>query len=314
MSDMREPIPTFGEALLEVGEKFDNVVALSADSSKGSGMGPFKERFPERHMEFGIMEQGVIGFASGLATTGKIPFVAAIAPFVTSRPFEMFRNDLGYMRQNVKVVGRCAGFTYADLGATHQSLEDVAIIRTIPGVTIVNPGDPTQIKKAVHSICEHEGPVYLRIGKPKMAVLFGEDLDFKLGKGVLIKEGKDLAVIATGILLEKAIQASDILEEQGISVMLINIHTLKPVDREMLVRAAKETRGIVTVEDHYLAGGLGSIVAEVLSRECPVPVRSIGIDDRFVSTGPFDELLHLYGFEPDQIAATAKDFFLQISK
>lgn len=314
MSEMREPITTFGEALLEAGEKFDNLVALSADSSKGSGMSPFKERFPDRHIEFGIMEQGIIGFAAGLATTGKIPFVVAIAPFMTSRPFEMFRNDLGYMHQNVKVVGRCAGFTYSDLGATHQSLEDVAILRTIPGVTIVSPGDPTEIKKAVHSICKHEGPVYLRIGKPKMPVLFGEDHDFQLGKGVLIKEGKDLAIIATGTMLEKAVQASDILEEQGMSVMLINIHTLKPVDRDILVRAAKQTSGIVTVEDHYLAGGLGSIVAEVLARECPVPMRTIGIDDRFVSTGPFDELLHLYGFQPDQIAATAKDFFLQISK
>jgi len=313
MRETREPIAAFGEALLEAGERYGCVVALSADSSKGSGMGPFKERFPERHIEFGIMEQGVIGFAAGLATTGRIPFVAAIAPFVSSRPFEMIRNDLGYMRQNVKVVGRCSGFTYSDLGPTHHSLEDVAILRTIPGLTILSPGDPIEIGKAVQRACEHDGPVYLRIGKPRMPVLFAEDHELELGKGVVMEEGRDLAIVATGTMLGRAAEASRLLEREGISVMLVNIHTLKPVDRDLLVRAAEQTRGVVTVEDHYLAGGLGSIVAEVLARERPTPMRMIGIQDRFVGTGPYDELLTRHGFQPAQIAAAAREFLEQLT-
>ena len=185
MEEFKDPRKTFGEALMEAAQINSKIVALSADSSSGSGMTPFKEQFPERHFEFGIMEQGIMGFASGLATTGKIPFFAAIAPFVTARPFEMFRNDLGYMRQNVKVVGRSAGLTYSDLGATHQSLDDIAIVRTIPGVTVINPGDPVEIVKAVHAAAEHIGPVYIKIGSPKMPVLMDENYPFQIGKGVV---------------------------------------------------------------------------------------------------------------------------------
>jgi transketolase len=217
------------------------------------------------------------------------------------------------MRQNVKVVGRCSGFSYSDQGATHYSLEDIAILRTIPGVTIVNPGDPVEIHKAVQAICQHCGPVYLRIGKYPMPVLFNREHEFQLGRGVLMSEGRDIAMIASGTLLAKAVEAKKILEEEGLSVMLINMHTLKPFDRDLVVKAAKSTRGIITVEDHYLAGGLGSIVAEVLASEYPTPVKSIGIDDRFVTTGSYDEILHLYGFEPPQIAATAKEFFRRIA-
>ena len=213
MEELKDPRKTFGEALVQVGEKDDRVVALSADSSGGSGMTPFREKFPDRHFEFGIMEQGIVGFASGLATAGKIPFFAAIAPFVTSRPFEMFRNDLGYMKQNVKVVGRCAGLTYSDLGATHQSLDDVAIIRTIPGVTVINPGDPVDIVKAVHAAAEHVGPVYIKIGSPKMPVLMDENYPFAIGKGVVMEEGGDVTIIATGTLLSKAVVATRALQQ-----------------------------------------------------------------------------------------------------
>jgi len=306
--ELKDPRKTFGEALLEAGEKNKNIVALSADSSKGSGLGPFHERFPGRHFEFGIMEQGVLGFASGLATTGKIPFVAAIAPFVTARPFEMFRNDIGYMRQNVKVVGRCAGLTYSDLGATHQSLDDIAIIRTIPGVTVVSPGDPVEIKKAVHAVAEMKGPVYLKIGSPKMPVLFEEGHNFELGKGVLMREGNDVTLIGTGTVLSKAAGAADLLEKQGIHARLINIHTIKPLDKEIIIKAAEETGKIVTVEEHYLKGGLGGSVAECLAAEYPVPVKMIGVDDQFASNGPYEELLGLYGLQPEQIAETVKAF------
>lgn len=309
MSEMKDPRKTFGEALVEVGEKYENLIAISADSSGGSGMTPFKERFPERHLEFGIMEQGVIGFASGLATTGKIPFVVAIAPFVTARPFEMFRNDLGYMRQNVKVVGRCAGISYSDLGPTHQSLEDIALIRTIPGVTVLNPGDPVEIKKVVHAAAGLTGPCYVKIGKEKMPVIFSEDYPFELGKGVLVREGKDVTVIGTGTVFSKAHAAAEMLARDGVDVRLIDIHTLKPFDSEMVQKAAKETGLIVTVEEHYLAGGLGSLVAETLARDgvC-AKVKMIGIDDQFASNGPYEELLGLYGMQPDQIAKTVKEF------
>jgi transketolase len=308
MSDARDPRKTFGEALVEVGRINEKVVALSADSSKGSGLAPFHEHFPERHFEFGIMEQGIIGFASGLATTGKIPFVAAIAPFVTARPFEMFRNDLGYMQQNVKVVGRCAGLTYSDLGATHQSLDDVAIIRTIPGVTVLNPGDPVEIKKTVHAAAEIYGPVYIKIGSPKMPVLFDEDYEFEVGRGVVMEDGDDVTIIGTGTVLSKAWEAAGMLREEGINARLINIHTIKPLDRELILDAAARTGKIVTVEEHYLIGGLGSAVAELLSRECPVPMKFIGVDDQYAGNGPYEELLGLYGLQSGQIADTVKSF------
>jgi len=308
MIDSRDPRKTFGDALVEAAEKNKNIVALSADSSSGSGLTPFRERFPERHIEFGIMEQGIIGFSAGLATTGKIPFVVAIAPFVTARPFEMFRNDLGYMRQNVKVVGRCAGLTYSDLGATHQSLDDIAIIRTIPGVTVLNPGDPVDIVKAVHAAAAHFGPVYIKLGSPKMPVLMDENYSFQIGKGVVMEEGRDVTIIGTGTVLSKAAEATRILKEKGFHPRLINMHTIKPLDRELVLKAAAETGKIVTVEEGYLAGGLGSCIAELLAKEHPVPMKMIGIDDLFCDTGPYEALLAQYGLQGEQIAETVEQF------
>ena len=308
MEEFKDPRKTFGEALVEAGQKNDRIVALSADSSGGSGMKPFHEKYPERHFEFGIMEQGIMGFASGLATTGKIPFFAAIAPFVTARPFEMFRNDLGYMRQNVKVVGRCAGLTYADLGATHQSLDDIAITRTIPGVTVLNPGDPVDIVKAVHAAAAHVGPVYIKLGSPKMPVLMDERYPFQIGKGVVMQAGSDVTIIGTGTVLSKAAEAARILREKGIQARLINMHTIKPLDRELVLKAAAETGKIVTVEEGYLAGGLGSCIAELLVTEHPVPMKMIGIDDLFCDTGPYEELLAMYGLQGDKIADAVEQF------
>ena len=308
MRERKDPRASFGEALLSVAEKDERVLAISADSSSGSGMKPFKNRFPERHIEFGIMEQGILGYASGLATVGWIPFVAAIAPFVTARPFEMFRNDLGYMKQNVKIVGRNAGLTYSDLGATHQSLDDVAILRTIPGVVIVCPGDPVEIQRAVEAAVGHEGPLYIRIGAPLMPVLHDPEISFQLGKGIVIMDGRDVAVIATGTALWRAFDACEILRRKGISARLISMHTLKPLDRALVMSAAHETGGIVTVEEHYVTGGLGSAVAEVLSCGTPGRLRMIGVEDQFASNGPYDELLGLYGLRAEQIAQTVEDF------
>ncbi|MGD9302163.1 MAG: transketolase C-terminal domain-containing protein [Desulfobacterales bacterium] len=308
MNELRDPRKTFGEALLEAAQDNANIVALSADSSSGSGMTPFKDKFPERHFEFGIMEQGIMGFAAGLATTGKIPFFVAIAPFVTARPFEMFRNDLGYMHQNVKVVGRSAGLTYSDLGATHQSLDDIAIIRTIPGVTVINPGDPVDIVKAVHAAVGHRGPVYIKIGAPKMPVLMDEDYDFQIGKGVVMEAGSDITIIATGTLLSKAVAAAKILQAQEIHPRLINMHTIKPLDRDLVLKAAAETGKIVTVEEGYLAGGLGSCIAELLATEHPVPMKMLGVDDQYAATGPYEELLSHLGLQGEQIAESVERF------
>ena len=308
MTEARDPRKTLGLALVQVADENPNVLALSADSSSGSGLTPFAEKYPERHIEFGIMEQGVIGYASGLATTGKIPFVVAIAPFVTARPFEMVRNDLGYMRQNVKVVGRCAGISYSDLGGTHQSLDDIALTRTIPGMTVVNPGDPVEIVKAVQAITAHVGPVYMKIGRQPMPVLFGEDHVFELGKAVQMKAGDDVTVVGTGTVLAKAHAAVEILAGMGISARLLNVHTIKPLDKETILKAAQETGGIVTVEEHYRVGGLGGAIAELLALECPTPMRFIGVDDQFASNGPYEELLGLYGLQAPQIAEAVKEF------
>lgn len=308
INELKDPRKTFGEAVVEAAEINPDVVVLSADSSSGSGMGDFRKKFPDRHFEFGIMEQGVTGFASGLATTGKIPVFAAIAPFVTARNFEMFRNDLGYMNQNVKIVGRSAGLTYDQLGSTHHSIDDVAIIRTIPGVTVINPGDPVTIKKAVHAMIKHVGPCYMKIGSPAMPVLYEEDVDFTLGKGIVIQEGHDVALIGTGTVLSKAVAASKLLEEAGVSVRLIDMHTIKPLDRDLVLSAARDTGKIVTVEEHFVTGGLGSAIAELCSQEYPVQIKMIGIGDNFASNGPYEELLGKYGFQPDQIRDTVITF------
>jgi transketolase len=308
--ELMDPRKTFGEALLALAERRPEIVALSADSSSGSGMSPFKKKFPDRHLEFGIMEQGVIGFAAGLATTGKIPFVAAIAPFVTARPFEMVRNDVGYMRQNVKLVGRSAGLTYSDLGPTHQSIDDIAILRTIPGMVILAPGDPIELVKAVEAAAGHTGPVYLRVGSPPIPVLYESEADcpFEIGRGITMMDGQDVTLIGTGAALPRAFAAAEILRAEGIGVRLISLPTLKPLDRDLLGRAARETGRIVTVEEHYLAGGLGSAVAELLVREYPVPMRMVGINDRFPPSGPYEDVLRDNGLQPDQIAEVVREF------
>jgi transketolase len=308
--ELKDPRKTFGEALLALAERRPEIVALSADSSSGSGMSPFKKKFPDRHLEFGIMEQGVIGFAAGLATTGKIPFVAAIAPFMTSRPFEMVRNDVGYMRQNVKVVGRSAGLTYSDLGPTHQSIDDVALLRTIPGMVVLVPGDPVELVKAVEAAAEHVGPVYLRVGSPPIPVLYEseDDCPFQIGRGILMMDGKDVTLIGTGTALPRAFAAAETLRAEGVGVRLLSMPTIKPLDRELVCKAARETGRIVTVEEHYVTGGLGGAIAELLAQEHPTPMRMVGVRDRFPPSGPYDDVLRDNGLQPDQIAAVVREF------
>lgn len=302
-----DPRKEFGKAVTELAGENDKIVVLSADSGKSSGFADFIKLYPERYFECGIMEQGVIGVASGLATTGRIPVFCAIAPFVTSRPFEMFRNDLGYMRQNVKVVGRNCGISYSDLGSTHHSLEDFAIIRMIPGVVVLAPQDPTEIREAVKAMIQHEGPVYMRIGNSKIPTLF-EDAPFEIGKGRIIRDGDDVTIISTGSTTKAAIEAADNLAKRGISVRLIGMPTVVPIDEELVLESAEKTKGIITVEEHYKDGGLGTIVTEVLSAKHPTRVERLGVPKTYASSGPYDELLAYYGLDAKGIENSTINF------
>ena len=309
---MADPRKTFGAAVLEAARENPDIVALSADSGSSSGFGSFQKEFPERYFEFGIMEQGVVGISSGMAATGKIPVFCAIAPFVTSRPFEMFRNDLGYMRQNVKVVGRNSGISYSDLGATHHSLEDFAIIRMIPGVTILAPQDPGEIRAAVKAMLAHEGPVYMRIGNNPIPELY-EEKPFNIGKGRVVREGADLTVMVTGALACAVLQAAESLAKQGVDARVVAMPTVWPIDRDIVEESARDTGRIVTVEEHYVIGGLGTMVQEVCAETLPVPVMKIGIPHNYATTGPYDELLSYYGLDADGIEKSVLTF-LKINK
>lgn len=302
-----DPRKEFGKAVTELAAENDKIVVLSADSGKSSGFGDFAKLYPDRYFECGIMEQGVVGVASGLATTGLIPVFCAIAPFVTARPFEMFRNDLGYMKQNVKIVGRNCGISYSDLGATHHSLEDFAIIRMIPGVVVLAPQDPTEIRGAVKAMIEHNGPVYMRIGNPKIPVLFEEE-PFVIGKGRIIRDGTDVTIISTGSVTKAAMEAADNLMKKGVSVRLIGMPTVYPLDEELVIESALRTGRIITVEEHYADGGLGTLVSEVCSTKCPVRVKRIGVPKEYASSGPYNELLSYYGLDAAGIEKSTIEF------
>lgn len=306
--EKKDPRKTFGAAVAAVAENDGRIVVLSADSGGSSGFKEFAKAHPERYFEFGIMEQGVTGIASGMATTGKIPVFCAIASFVTCRNFEMFRNDLGYMRQNVKIVGRNGGFTYSDLGATHHSLEDFAIMRMIPGVVVLCPQSPMEIRKATEAMLAHEGPVYMRIGNAAMPEIHEKDEDFVIGKGGVLREGSDLAIISTGGATADVLIAAEILAEKGVSARVIGMPTVCPIDEELIIAAAKDIGRIMTVEEHYAHGGLGTMVAEVCAENCPVPVKMHGIPREYATSGPYDQLKAYYRLDVDGIAATALEF------
>ena len=302
-----DPRKLFGAAVHEAAKKRGDIVVLSADSGISSGFGEFKKEFPERYFEFGIMEQGVTGIASGLAATGKTPVFCAIAPFVTARPFEMFRNDIGYMRQNVKIVGRNSGISYSDLGATHHSLEDFAIIRMIPGVVVLAPTDPDEIRAAVSAMFEYEGPVYMRIGNDPIPNLY-ETVEFSIGSGRLVMSGKDVTLIATGSIAAYATLAAEELRKRRISVELITMPTVVPIDQDLLLRSIQKTGRAVTLEEHYVIGGLGTIVQEILSEILPVKVKKLGLPHGYTASGPYSELLAYYGLDAGGIARSIETF------
>lgn len=297
-----DPRQTFGAAVARRAEDDERIVVLSADSGLSSGLGPFRESHPGRYLEFGIQEHGVTGVASGLATTGRIPVFAAIAAFVTNRNFEAFRNDVAYMGQNVKIVGRNGGMTYSDLGPTHYSLEDYALMRMLPGVTVLSPQDPDEIVGAVNAMLDHVGPVYLRIGGPLIPRLF-EPAPFVIGQGRLLREGTRATVVTTGTVTVEVITAVDALHAEGIEVDLIGMPSIEPIDAELIGQSARRTGLVVTVEEHYVRGGLSGAVGELVGPEGIRHV-AIGLPHHHVVTGTYEGLLRHYGLDALSLRGT----------
>lgn len=308
IGDLMDPRKTFGKAITDIAKDNKDVVVFSADSGKSSGFGDFIERFPERYFECGIMEQGAVGMAAGMATTGKIPVFCAIAPFVTCRPYEMVRNDLGYMNQNVKLVGRNCGITYSDLGVTHQSLDDFGLMRLIPGMTVLAPQDPVEIEEACKAMIDYDGPVYMRIGNPKIPQIF-ERKPFVIGKGDLLQEGGDVTIISTGSCTKDVLEANDILKEAGINARIIGLPTVLPLDEDLIRESAAATGKVVTVEEHYVNGGMGSMVTELLSDMADVTVKRLGIPNIYATTSSsYQELVTYYGLDGKGIARSVRDY------
>ncbi len=300
---------SYGNALAELGEEFENLVVLDADLAAATKTGVFKKAFPDRHIDCGIAECNMMGIAAGLAATGKIPFASSFAMFAAGRAFEQVRNSIAYPKLNVKIGATHAGISVGEDGATHQCNEDIALMRTIPGMVVINPSDDVEAKAAVRAAIEHEGPVYLRFGRLAVPVINEKpDYKFELGKGVVLREGKDVTIIATGLPVSECLAAADKLAAEGIDAKVINIHTIKPLDEELVLAAAKETGKVVTVEEHSVIGGLGSAVCDVLSEKCPTRVMKIGIEDTFGESGPAVELVKKYGLDADSIYAKVKEF------
>ena len=308
---MSEKIATreaYGKALAEFGEKYDFVV-LDADLAEATKTGVFKKAHPERFIDCGIAESNMMGVAAGLAAAGMVPFASSFAMFAAGRAFEQVRNSIGYPHLNVKIGATHAGISVGEDGATHQCNEDIALMRTIPGMVVINPSDDIEAKAAVKAAYEHQGPVYLRFGRLAVPVINDRpDYKFELGKGVVLREGKDLTIIATGLPVNNCLEAAEKLAADGIDAKVINIHTIKPLDEELVTAAAKETGKVVTVEEHSVIGGLGSAVCDVLAEKAPTKVMKIGINDTFGESGPAVELIKKYGLDSESIYQKIKEF------
>ena len=300
---------SYGNALAELGTEHEDVVVLDADLAAATKTGVFKKAHPERFIDCGIAECNMMGVAAGLAATGKVPFASSFAMFAAGRAFEQVRNSIGYPHLNVKSGATHAGISVGEDGATHQCNEDIALMRTIPGMVVINPSDDVEARAAVRAAYEHEGPVYMRFGRLAVPVINDRpDYKFELGKGVVLREGKDLTIIATGLPVSNCLEAAEKLAADGIDAKVINIHTIKPLDEDLVVAAAKETGKVVTVEEHSVIGGLGSAVCDVLSEKAPTKVMKIGINDTFGESGPALELLKKYGLDTDSIYEKIKEF------
>ncbi|MBO5008655.1 MAG: transketolase family protein [Clostridia bacterium] len=297
---------SYGKALADLGKEYD-IVVLDADLSKSTKTDTFKKEFPDRFINMGIAEQNMMSTAAGLASCGKVVFASSFAMFAAGRAFEQIRNSICYPKLNVKIGATHAGISVGEDGATHQCLEDIGIMRTIPNMVVINPADDVEARAAVKAAVLHDGPVYLRFGRLAVPVLYDEaEYEFEIGKGVLLEDGTDVSIVATGLMVEPALEAKKMLAAEGINARVINIHTIKPIDRDILVKAAKETGAIVTCEEHNVIGGLGSAVAEVLCEEAPVPMERVGVKDAFGKSGVPADLLKEYGLTAEDIAAAAK--------
>ncbi len=296
----------YGAALCELAEKRDDFIVLDADLAAATKTGVFKKAYPERFYNCGIAEQNMMSVAAGFASTGKMVFASSFSMFASGRAFEQVRNSIGYPHLNVKIGASHAGISVGEDGATHQCCEDIAIMRTIPGMTIINPADAVEARLAVLAAAELDGPVYMRFGRLAVPVVFDETYEFRIGKGVELKSGTDVTVIATGLMVKEAMEAYDLLADEGISARIINMATIKPIDREIIEKAARETGAIVTAEEHSVIGGLGSAVAEVVTETCPVPVVKVGVYDRFGMSGPANDLLDIFGLRAKDIVEKAK--------
>ena len=300
---------SYGNALAELGSQYPDLVVLDVDLAAATKTGVFKKAFPDRHIDCGIAESNMVGIAAGMATTGKIPFVSSFAMFAAGRAYEQVRNSVGYPHLNVKIGATHAGITVGEDGASHQCNEDLALMRTIPGMVVMCPSDDVEAKAAVKAALDYVGPVYIRFGRSAVPVINDRpDYKFEMGKGVVVKEGSDLTIVATGICVSEAMEAADRLNAEGISTKVINIHTIKPLDTELIIAAAKETGKVVTVEEHSVIGGLGSAVCDCLSENYPTKVLKIGMNDVFGESGSAAALVKKYGLDADGIYAKIKDF------
>lgn len=300
---------SYGNALVEVGREHDDLIVLDADLAGATKTCIFQKEFPERHWDCGIAEANMTGIAAGLATCGKVPFISSFAMFAAGRNFEQVRNSIGYPKLNVKIGATHAGISVGEDGATHQCLEDLALMREIPGMVVINPSDDVEAKAAVKAAYEHVGPVYLRFGRLAVPVINDNDgYKFEIGKGIVLKEGTDVSIFATGLEVSEALEAAKLLEADGINAEVINIHTIKPLDNELVVASATKTGKVVTVEEHSVIGGLGSAVAEVLCEQAPTKLLRIGVEDRFGESGPALELIKKYELDAESIYKKVKAF------
>ena len=300
---------SYGNALVELGKKHEDLIVLDADLAGATKTGTFQKAFPDRHWDCGIAEANMAGIAAGLSTCGKVPFMSTFAMFAAGRAYEQVRNSIGYPHLNVKIGATHAGISVGEDGATHQCLEDLALMREIPGMVVINPSDDIEAKAAVEAAYEHVGPVYMRFGRLAVPVINDNaDYKFEIGKGIVLKEGTDVSIFATGLEVSEALEAAKMLEADGINAEVVNIHTIKPLDKELVVKSAQKTGKVVTVEEHWINGGLGSAVCEVLCEEAPTKVLRIGVEDKFGESGPATELIHKYELDAEGIYKKVKAF------
>ena len=296
----------YGKALVELGEQNDKLLVLDADLAAATKTGIFKKAYPGKFIDVGIAEANLMGVAAGLATTGHLVFASSFAMFAAGRAFEQVRNSIGYPHLNVKIGATHAGISVGEDGASHQCCEDIALMRSIPGMVILNPADDVEARACVFAAAKHDGPVYLRLGRLAVDRLNDEAYDFQIGKGHILKEGEDVTLIATGLMVHEALEAAELLKADGISARVVNMASIKPIDKDLIVDSAKKTGAIVTAEEHNILGGLGSAVAEVLCETVPTPMLRVGVEDVFGKSGPAKELLHIYGLDAAHIVEKAK--------